>query len=98
LTISGNTVAWNLNTHQCAQLVLNANVALSNPTNQLAGSTYTIVVNQDGTGNKTMTFGNAYIWQGNAAPVLTSAANSIDLLVFYSTGTKMLGSYTRNFK
>jgi hypothetical protein len=98
LTVSSGSVAWNLNTNQTAQITLNQNVTFSNPTNQLAGGTYTVLVKQDGTGGRTITFGNAYLWQNGVAPTLTSAGDSVDLLVFYSDGTKMYGSMTRNFK
>jgi predicted secreted protein len=98
LTISSGVVSWNLNTQQAAQITLTQNVTFSNPTNQQAGGTYTVLVKQDGTGGRTITFGNAYLWQNNSAPVLTSASSAVDLLVFYSDGTKMYGSATRNFK
>jgi predicted secreted protein len=98
LSISSGVVSWNLNTHQAAQITLTQNVTVNNPTNQQAGGTYTMLVRQDGTGSRTITWGNAYTWQNNSQPVLTSASSAVDLLVFYSDGTKMLGSATRNFK
>lgn len=57
---------------------------LANPTNIVAGQSGVIVVNQDGTGSRTIgTYGTDYVFTNAAAPVLSTAANASDLFSYY---------------
>ena len=62
-----------------------------------AGGTYVMQVTQDGTGGHAMSWGTAYKWADGLAPTITTQANAVDLLVFYSDGATMYGSQQRNF-
>ena len=55
----------------------------------VAGGHYTLIVIQDGTGSRVLTYGTAYKFAGGTAPTLSTAANSIDILTFVSDGTSM---------
>ncbi len=59
-------------------------IALSNAT---TGQQFTIIIIQDGTGSKTVTWFTTVKWAGGAAPTLTTAANGIDVFTFKCTGT-----------
>jgi hypothetical protein len=51
-------------------------------TNAIAGRTYTLIVKQDGTGSRTLSYGNQYFTSGDTTPVLSSTANAVDILQF----------------
>ena len=63
-------------------ITLAGNRTLSAPTNVTPGQTGHIYVVQDGTGNRTLSFNNAYIFVSGTAPTMSTAANAIDLLVY----------------
>lgn len=93
----GATIAWDLATHQITDVTLAGNRTLANPTNMVARSTYILIVKQDATGSRTLTFGSAYLWPSGNAPSLTPDANGIDVLSFVCDGTHMFGGYAKAF-
>lgn len=84
-------IAWDLAANQVSTVTLAGNRTLSNPTNKVAGATYLLIVNQDGTGSRTLAYGSEYKWVGGAVPTLTTTASAIDVLTFICDGTNMLG-------
>jgi hypothetical protein len=87
----GASIAWNMNTQQVAKVTLGGNRTLANPTNLVAGGTYVLRVIQDGTGSRTLGYGSAYKWANGVVPTLSTAANAVDLLSFYSDGINLYG-------
>lgn len=85
------SIDWNLDDEQSAIVTLTANRTLANPTNQVAGNTYSLIVRQDAGGTNTLAYGSAYFWVGGAAPTVASGANDISILTFLSDGTNMHG-------
>ena len=79
---SGAAIAWDLDLNQVATVVLDQNAALANPANARNGGTYIVIVKQDATGSRTLTFGTSYKFPGGTAPVLSTAANAVDVLTF----------------
>ena len=65
--------------------------------NGTAGGRYTLVLRQDATGGRTVTWPTNVLWPGGNAPILTTAANSIDVTDFLFDGDKYLGSFKLNF-
>lgn len=96
LTDAAN-ISWDLQLDKVAQVTLADNRTLDNPTNQTAGSNYFLIVKQDATGSRTLSFDTAYKWEGGTAPTLSTAANAIDIISFISDGTNMYGSFTGGF-
>lgn len=95
LTDAAN-IAWNLDTAQAAKVTLGGNRALSAPTNQHAGATYTLLVVQDGTGSRTLSFDAIYKFAGGTDPTLSTGAGAVDILTFLSDGTSMYGGSILN--
>lgn len=87
----GASIAWNLDDAQTASVTLGGNRTLANPTNMAARGTYLLIVKQDATGGRTLAYGSAFKWPGGLAPVLSTAANAVDILSFVSDGTSMFG-------
>jgi hypothetical protein len=61
-------------------VTLGGNRTLDNPTNGQPGTWRTVIVTQDGTGDRTLAFGTNYEFPGGAAPTLTTAAAAVDVL------------------
>jgi phage-related tail fiber protein len=61
-------------------LTIGGDRTLDNPTNGQPGTWRTVVITQDGTGGRTLAFGNQYKFVGGDAPALTAAAGSVDVL------------------
>jgi hypothetical protein len=91
------TISWDLAVNQVCSVTLGGNRTLSNPTNQVDGSVYILVVKQDATGGRTLTFSSAYKFAGGTAPTITSTASKVDVLTFISDGTNMLGVASQSF-
>ena len=84
------TQTWDCDAAQDATLTLTNNVtAFSAPTNQVAGSYYTLRVN-NGSGPYSISGWNAvFKFPGGTDPTSTATASAIDLFVFRSDGTNM---------
>jgi hypothetical protein len=71
-------------------------------TNQQDGQTINWFITQDGTGSRTMTWPTSasFVWPGGTAGVLSTAANSVDLLVatWRATTSKWYATLTKDFK
>ena len=82
------TINWDASTF-AAEAVLTASVTLANPTNLKAGANYTLKVTQDGTGSHTLGYGSAFKFPAGTPPVITAAANSVDVIKFYCDGANL---------
>ncbi len=65
--------------------------APTNPCNIL------LVLKQDSTGSRTVTWPATVKWPGGTAPTLTTGANTIDIISFYFDGTDYYGVDSLNF-
>ncbi len=68
--------------------------------NLATGQTVTLVVKQDGSGSQTATFteedSTAILFPGGQ-PTLSTAANSVDVLTFFNTGSEVLGNCAKAY-
>lgn len=78
----GATIAPDLNAGRVFSVTLAGNRTLTNPTNQVAGQGGMIIVSQDATGSRTLSYGTAYDFSGGA-PTLTTAASGKDVISYY---------------
>lgn len=67
--------------------------------NEADGRWVEFYVTQDGTGGRTLTWPANIVWQGGAAPSLSTAANTIDLIRmrYFATGAVWIATIERNF-
>lgn len=96
LTNAG-TVAWDTELEVAAILTITGNCTMGAPTRLQVGQTYLLLVQQDGTGGRTMAWNSAFKWPGGTAPVLSTAANAIDIFSFVSDGTNLYGVAQKGF-
>ena len=85
-----STISWNVLTSPVAKVTLGANRALGAATGAQAGQFVSLLVIQDGTGSRTLTFNAAYEFKDDTAPTLTTTAAKGDLFVFRYNGSKFL--------
>ena len=85
----GATISWDASAIQVAQVTLGGNRTLSAPTNLIDGGFYALIIIQDGTGSRTLTFNSVFKFTGGTAPTLTTTASARDILVFQSNGTNL---------
>jgi hypothetical protein len=85
------TITWDVDQKPNAIVVLGGNRNLASPTSLVAGLLfpYRLIVVQDGTGNRLLTWGGAYKFASGTAPTLSTAANAVDEFWFSSDGTNM---------
>ena len=86
----GATIDWAVNTSPVAKVTLGGNRTLNAPTGSASGQFISLVVIQDGTGSRTLTWNAVYEFASDTAPTLTTTANLGDLFVFKYNGTKWL--------
>lgn len=93
----GASIAWDLSLGAFATVTLGGNRTLSNPTNLVAGASYILIVKQDATGSRTLSYGTAYKFSSGTKPTLSTGANAVDIICFLSDGTSLYGSFLGNF-
>ena len=76
------TITPNLAQTNNFTVTLGGNRTMANATNITAGQSGFIVVRQDGTGSRTLSFGLGWRFPSNTAPTLTTTASAVDLLVY----------------
>lgn len=73
------------------ELNMTGNATLNNPTNQKAGQTGAIFINQDSTGTRTLAYGTNWKFPSSGtAPVLTTTTNALDMLVYHVKATNFI--------
>ena len=85
-----STISWNVLTSPVAKVTLGANRTLGAATGAQAGQFVSLLIIQDGTGSRTVTFNAVYEFKDDTAPTLTTTAAKGDLFVFRYNGSKFL--------
>mgnify|MGYP003672916842 CR=1 FL=1 len=90
---SGN-VTLDYAANQNFVLTMTGNVTLANPSTEVVGQSGFISFIQDGTGSRVLSVGNQYFCAGGSVIVLSTAANSIDIVpyVVVAAGKICLGA------
>ncbi len=85
------TLNWNNSNTQLVTLTGNATFTLSNPKD---GYRYLLVLKQDATGTRTVTWPAAVKWSGGTAPTITSAAGKVSVVtLIWMAGLGASGNY-----
>ena len=85
-----STISWNAITQPVAKVTLGGNRTLGAASGGVAGQFISLLVIQDGTGSRTLTWNAAYEFASDTAPTLTTTAAKGDLFVFRYNGSKWL--------
>ncbi len=91
----GGTIAldWNNGNVQSVTLGGNRTFTFANPK---TGGRYLLVIKQDGTGTRTLTWPTIK-WRGGTAPTLTTTASKTDLITIVYDGTDYFGDSSLNY-
>ena len=84
------TVTWDASTQDVCKLTLGGNRTMAAPTNNTTGQFISILVIQDGTGSRTLTWNAVFEFASDTAPTLTTTANLGDVFVFRYNGSKWI--------
>ena len=76
---------------------LTGNITLAAPTNMTAGAKMTLIVTQDGTGSRTITWNNNYKFP-NMDPSISTNNNAVDTIDILYTGLKYLVTIIKDYK
>jgi hypothetical protein len=88
----GATITWDVIDSPVAKVTLAGNRTLSAPsgTTPIAGQFVSLLIIQDGTGGRTITWNAVYEFAADTAPTLTATASLGDLFTFRYNGAKWL--------
>ena len=86
----GATVSWNALTQPVAKVTLAGNRTMAAPSNGVTGQFIALLVIQDGTGSRTLTWNAVYEFKDDTAPTLTATASKGDNFTFRYNGSKWL--------
>jgi len=86
----GSTISWDASTEDVAKVTLGGNRTLGSASNGTTGQFISLLIIQDGTGSRTLTWNAAYEFASDTAPTLTTTAAKGDLFVFRYNGSKWL--------
>ena len=84
------TVTWDASTQDVCKLTLGGNRTLAAASNGTTGQFISILVIQDGTGSRTLTWNAVFEFKDDTAPTLTTTASKGDVFVFRYNGSKWL--------
>jgi hypothetical protein len=77
---------------QAASLTLGGNRVIANPTNPQV-CWFTLILKQDGTGNRVPTWGANWRFPGSVAPILSTAAGATDIISGFCDGSLFYATY-----
>ena len=85
-----STITWNAETQEVCKVTLAGNRTMAAPTNSTSGQFISILVIQDGTGGRTISWNAVFEFTTDTAPTLTTTAAKGDIFVFRYNGAKWL--------
>ena len=91
---TSKTIAWGNGNHQFLTLTGNVTLAFTDPP---ASGRFTLVITQDATGGRTVTWPASVKWPGGAAPTISTGANAVDIVTLVFRGTTYYASISQNF-
>lgn len=93
----GANIATDASLSNSFLVTLGGNRTLDNPTNLVAGQVLVWHINQDGTGNRTLAYGNLFKFPGGVVPILSTTALAKDTLTGVYDGTIIRASLQGGF-
>jgi hypothetical protein len=91
-------LAYDMDDGVNATVTLGGNRTFDNPSNITVGQSGSIFIVQDGTGSRTLSFGNAFDFAGGTAPTLSTGANAVDRIDYVVRTTSSIHcNFVANF-
>jgi hypothetical protein len=86
---TGTAITVNLANGTVQDLTLTGNATITMPT-AVAGKSFILMLNQDATGSRSVTW-STVVWPSATAPTITGTASKMDMYSFFSDGTNWYG-------
>ena len=97
VSASGSTVTRDMDQTNQFRVDMGANVTTFNVTNAADGQGLVIRFAQDSTGSRTIAWPSEFKWPGGVTPVLSTAANAVDVLQATRYGSVWYGNLLKGF-
>jgi hypothetical protein len=81
--VGSGVINLNLRTTNNHEITLQGNSTLAAPVGPSGGQSGSILVRQDNTGSRLLSYSGGWAFAGGTAPTLTTTASGVDLLVYY---------------
>tara|TARA_Y100000034_G_scaffold102682_1_gene127712 strand:- start:303 stop:734 length:432 start_codon:yes stop_codon:yes gene_type:complete len=85
-----STISWDASTSDVAKVTLGGNRTLGAASSGTTGQFVSLLIIQDGTGGRTLSWNAIYEFKDDTAPTLTTTADKGDMFVFRYNGSKYL--------
>lgn len=90
---ASGTITLNLGTSNNFEIVLTSGTqTLAAPVNASGGQTGVIVLRQDNTGSRLLSYNNVWAFPSNVPPVLSTTASGVDMLVYYVSNASRINT------
>ena len=83
------SLTWDVAENPAAQVVLDRNVGTLLTDNNVDGGIYSLLIRQDGAGNRSFAFPNSWLWVGGSAQAISTGANTRTLVTIRQLGTSI---------
>jgi len=90
-SVSG-TVTPDFANGRVQEMTLTGTTTIANPLNVRPGATYILIIAQDGTGNRAVSWGSAYKWPNGSAPNLATGANTVHVVSLVARSSSFLAA------
>lgn len=95
VSAGSGTTTLNLGIGNLFTVNLTANATLAFDSPQVG--VYILILKQDATGSRTVTWPSSVVWPAGTAPTLTTTANYSDVITMIYNGSKFIATSTLNF-
>lgn len=95
-TISTTSMTVNWSSGNEHKAILNSNTTISF-SNGVIGGRYVLLLKQDSTGSRTVTWPVSVLWPGSSTPTLSTTGSKTDLFTFLYDGTNYFGNSSLTF-
>ena len=97
-TLGNKSGTWtpDINKGNVQEVTLTGNSTINSIQNIERGQSLTLIITQDGTGGRTLTMGSSFKFAGGVN-TLSTAANAIDVMSIFYTGSTYIASLSTNF-
>lgn len=97
LSSSDGSISWSGTEGNLYNIVLTEDASLENPTSPITGATYMFLINQDSTGQWTLSYGDRFLFPDGITPIIDLNSNSKNLMTTIFDGTHFLVVSIKNF-
>lgn len=94
---SGTADTINWNSGQAHKSTLTGSPVVYTFSNPISGNTYKLLVIQDGSGSRLVTWPGTVTWRTGVAPTLTTGAGKTDICTFFYNGSVYYGDCSLNY-